>query len=255
MKIIAVAHPGKIGDALWCLPTVKALCEKHDAVADFFTSDYCRPMKDLLEAQPFIRQMIMSAGYEVKSMDCGCQPPLVPVPEEGYSAVYQMGFNGCPAGCIGEYIAEKSGMTRDIGRKVEYVVPPPPLWFSSHGYIVLNPRGETSFAPLLREFAKQSPLPTVEIGAAGQAVIREQDSPNHFNVTCDSMLKMASIISGAKAFVGLMSAPLVIANGFPRLTKIVLHDGKSWDMSHVLYTPTHHYLVDPTLEQLLSLTK
>lgn len=250
-KIIACAHPGKMGDTLWALPSVRALCEKHDAVCDFYTSDYCLPLKDLVEYQPYIRQMIVPAGYTITSMDCGCQPAEMPIDPRGYAAVYQMGFHGVPFGCIGGYIAEKAGLPRAVGERVEYAVPPHGLGFGPRGYIVLAPRGETSYAPLMREFAKRSPFPTVEIGAIGQAVIPTDEE--HFDLTCASMLRMASIISGARAFIGLMSGPLVIANGFPVVKKIVPHNGRSWDMSHVMYSDNHHYEIEPTVERLLGI--
>jgi len=253
MKLIACSHPGKMGDALYALPAVAELCRIHDAKCDFFTSDYCLPLKDLIEAQPYIRQMIVPAAYEVKAMDCGCQPWEMPIDPRGYAGVFQMGFRGVPGGFIAEHIAESVGLPRAIGQRVEYKVPPHDLGFGPQGYIVLAPRGETSYAALLREFALRSPLPTVEIGAPGQAVIPSGNhNARHFDMTCPSMLRMASIIAGAKAYIGLMSGPLVIANGFP-VVKLVPHNGRSWDMSHVMYSPQHHYLVEPTVEELLKL--
>jgi hypothetical protein len=68
------------------------------------------------------------------------------------------------------------------------------------------------------------------------------------------MLKMASIIAGARAFVGLMSAPLVIANGFsiPKIVPCLLGNG-SGDLRHLLRSPKHHYLVNPDFNEMLSL--
>lgn len=242
MNLIACAHPGKIGDALWALPAVRELCRRLDARCDFYTSDYCRPVKPLLEALPFIRQVVIPAGYEIKSMDCGVQPWQMPVPPEGYLSVHQMGFQGSPGGCIGEHIAGAAGLPREIGCAVQYEIEPMSLGYE---YVVIASRGETTYADRFREFARRCRLPCLEVGAQGQHVIPA--AVDHCG--CD-MLKMARLIAGAKAFVGIMSAPLVIANGWS-LPKIVPHNGVSWDMSHVLYTPSHHYMIEPTADDML----
>jgi hypothetical protein len=66
------------------------------------------------------------------------------------------------------------------------------------------------------------------------------------------MLSTLSILSGAKGFVGLMSSQLVLANGFP-YPRIAPHDGRSWDMRHVINTEYNHYPINPSVEQILSL--
>ncbi len=247
MNKIACAHPGKIGDALYALPTVRALCRQHDAVCDFYTSEHCAPMKDLVEHQLYIHQMIVPAGYEIQSHDCGIQPWHMPVDPRGYVAVYQMGFQGCPSGFIAGYIAEKAGLPRAVGDDCQLVAPRSMYaGMFTDGYVTLCARGETSYAPLFREFVKRCALPCFEVGAPGQAVCGGVDR------TGRSLLEMASLISGSRAYLGLMSGPLVVANGFPGVTKIVPHDGIHWDMSHVLRAPNNHYLVNPTVEELLA---
>jgi len=43
---------------------------------------------------------------------------------------------------------------------------------------------------------------------------------------------------------------LVAANGFP-ITKVVPHDGRSWDTRHWVKSGAHHYLIDPSMETVL----
>jgi hypothetical protein len=59
-------------------------------------------------------------------------------------------------------------------------------------------------------------------------------------------------MSKCSGFAGIQSSHLVIANGFD-MPKVVPHDGKSWDMRHVIYTDQHHYIVNPTGDQILEI--
>ena len=49
MRKYAFAHPGKIGDMLYILPSVHTICERDEAVADIYTSEACRAAEDLVK--------------------------------------------------------------------------------------------------------------------------------------------------------------------------------------------------------------
>jgi len=243
--VIAVSHPGKIGDALWALPATKYLCDVNNCKADFYTSNYCLAMKELVEAQPYINKMIVPPEYVVLRTDIGCQPWLMPIPA-GYSNIYHLGFKSVPNKCIGAFIAEQVGLSPTIGYKVAYSCDVSlPKEIDGKDYISLAPRGVTSFLDLFKSFCDVCPLLVVEVGAKGEYIGKG------FDATGLNMLEMAAIISKSKGFVGLMSAPLVVANGFP-IHKVIVHNGINWDMRHVMYSDIHHYLVNPQPSEMIT---
>ena len=55
---IAATTPGKMGDAIFAIPTIRWLCEKHNTKVDFWTSEYCSPLKRLFEYQNILKILI-----------------------------------------------------------------------------------------------------------------------------------------------------------------------------------------------------
>jgi len=45
---------------------------------------------------------------------------------------------------------------------------------------------------------------------------------------------------------------LALANGF-EIPKVAVHDGRSWDMRHIISSSTNHYPINPTAEQVLEI--
>jgi len=241
MKKIAVAMPGKNGDALYALPAARELARRHNAVVDFYTSELCLPIVPLLEAQDCIHAVIIPAGYQIRGADCGVQPWEMPIHPAGYEAIYQLGFRGIPDKSLPCYMAQTAGLPPDVGNQVTYdcVEPLPPQVKVLGKYLVMAPRGVTSFLNLFHRFIDACPLPVVIVGGAGEYIGKGIDC------TGLDMLEMAAIIRDSEGFVGIMSAPLVVANGFP-VRKCVVHDGKSWDMRHIVTSPLSSYQVHPS---------
>lgn len=239
---LAFSHPGKLGDALYTLPTIKHICENYNTTCDFFTSDYCKPLIRLFEYQPYIDKVIIPADYKIERMDIGVQPWLMPIPD-GYKTVYQLGFKGVPDKSIHQYIAQSMGL--NINLRVEYTYPE----FGTHDkpYIVIAPRGETGFKGLFEEVIEGSPIDTVVIGGHGDLV----GSPT-IDLTGLDMLETVTWLSKSRGFIGLMSSQLALANGF-NYPKVAPHNGKSWDMRHVVYNYTNYYPVNPTAREVLDL--
>lgn len=242
--MIACTHPGKIGDALYALPAIRALCERHGCEADFFTSEYCRPLLGLVAAQPFVRQALVAGDYVPERADCGVQPWLVPTPE-GYEAVYHLGFQSNPDRPLHEFIASQAGVN-GYAPEVRYDFTPRQTL--GNPYVVVSARGASSFAELFRGVIDASPVTVVEVGASGEAV----GAGRSLDLTGLDMLDVLPWFAGASGFVGLSSAMLVLANGFP-IPKVVPHDGRSWDERHWLRSPAHHYPVNPGASEVLRL--
>lgn len=245
MNKIAFAHPGRIGDALYCLPAIRWACSKMNCQADFYTSRYCAPMKRLVEYQPYIDKFVILDEYVVEGNGPGHQPWHMPVPDKEYNCgVYQLGFKYNPDRFLADWIARTVGAPEHLPIYYEF----PPSAASDFDFIVLSPRGQTTYLPLFEALAGNDRMEVFQIGAKGEAV----GASEYHDLTGLDLLETLGVLGNAKAFVGLMSASLVLANGFPDLPKFIPHDGKSWDMQHVMYTNNHHYLVDPTPGEIMS---
>lgn len=237
---IACAHPGKLGDTLYALPTIKKLSEIHNSKIDFYTSDYCSPLKELFEYQSYIDNFYIAPNYKVDNFGCGAQPYHVPIDQTLYDKIYQLGFRYTPDRPLHQFIAQSVGVSVD---KIEYEHP---NLFSVpfDEYYVMGAKSGTSFIKIFEEFSHQSKLPVVTIGAYGEGSFGKT-----YNFCGRSFLQTLDIISKSKGFIGIMSSMLVLANGF-NIPKVVIHDNKSWDMRHVIRSEKHFYLVNPSIESI-----
>lgn len=248
---IAVAHPGKHGDALYTLPVIRALCAKHDCKADFYTSSYCEPLRDLFMAQTdCINGFYVAPNYVIERMDCGVQPPYIPVDASLYDAVYQLGFHEVPNAALPEYMARQVGV-RPF--PIRYELPQPleyPPNFPQGPYLTLALRASDDYTRLFQRLIDHASMPCVIVGGNGDA----GQLKGGYDATGLPYLLTALIIALSKGFVGLMSSQLVLANGFD-IPKVVPHDGHSWDMRHVVRGRFNHYPIKPSADEVLELLK
>lgn len=238
----AAFHPGKIGDALYSLPLLRYIYGVTGEKIDFYTSDYCAPMRSLFEYQPCIGGFNIAPEYKIERMDMGCQPWYASI--SGYEQVFQLGFQSVPDRAIHQFIAAQQGITLALG--VRYDLPVYADWCTKSNYICIAPRGQTTFQPLFDELADRTSA--IIIGGAGDYTGHGQD------YTGLDLCKTAYILSRSRGFVGLMSAMLVLANGFD-IPRIAPHDNHSWDMRHVIYSEYNHYPVNPSADDVMMLLK
>lgn len=237
---IAVSHPGKIGDMLMALPAAKCLSERHNCQVDFYTSEICRGATSLLEYQSYIDHVVIPPEYIIDNIGCGVQPWFMPIKEENYVATYQLGFRRTPTTYITDFISKEAGLP--YGLPLVYNYPHQASYFANDGRkrVVVAPRGRTTFEGFFTGICASETLDIVQVGGPGEGLPGGRDLCGQLD-----FLDTASLLSQADAFVGLMSSNLVLANGFPNVLKFVPHDGRSWDMRHVLYSNNHYYLVNP----------
>jgi hypothetical protein len=254
---IAICHPGKYGDALYSLPLARHLWQSTGQRVAFVTSDYCAKLESLCRAQKWCADFVISKEWVAKDFGCGGQPAVMPVPDAGkYSRIIQCGFTRTPDCFLADWISRDAGYPCGLPLEYDFEgVKVGQRWDQCMpvGYGLLNPfvvlasRGPTTYSDTFREFARRCPLQVVEVGGFG-----DQVGENSVNATDVDFLVTASIIREARAFVGLMSSQLVLANGFP-ITRIAPHDGRSWDMRHVMRSPRNHYPINPTVDELIGL--
>lgn len=236
---IAATHPGKHGDALYTLPTIRALAAEHGKI-DFYTSSYCEPLRSLFEAQECIGGFYVAPNYRIERMDMGVQPRYVPVDASLYDYVFQLGFDRVPDCAIPDFIARELNVNP---APIQYDVPDKErIW---KDYIVLAPRASDDYTPLFQEIIDGAALDCMIVGGHGDGAKLH----GGVDYTETDYLNTAWLIKHAKAFVGLMSSQLVLANGFP-IPRICPHDGKSWDMRHVVRSEYNHYLVKPSASEV-----
>lgn len=241
-NLIACSHPGKMGDALYALPAIKKACEINNCKADFYTSEYCRPMERLVKYQSYIDEFIIPKNYVVERMDMGVQPYIMPIDEDKYENVYQMGFRWVPDRAIPDFIALTCGIPLPV--KVEYEYPESLDEDLDEPYIIIAPRGETGFKELFVKFIEACPIPCIVVGGKGDFIGVGED------LTGIDMLETTTWIAKSAGFLGLMSSQLALANGF-NIPKIAVHNGINWDMRHVIYSDTNFYPVNPSVLELL----
>lgn len=256
----ATSHPGKHGDALYALPAIRALAQKYNVKCDFYTSSYCEPLRDLFMAQECINNFYVAPNYEIQRMDMGVQPWYVPIDANCYGAIHHLGFQNVPDIDIPGYIAREAGVTAG---PIHYDVPSGmPFWddflerVNLKKYYVLAPRGMTDYLEVFRQVVRWSQIPAVIVGSESDVdYFRNQETGRGIeNALLEpvSYLETAYIMSRSQGFVGLMSSQLVLANGF-NIPKVVPHDGKSWDMRHVVRNEYIEYPILPTANEILEL--
>lgn len=246
--MIAVSHPGKIGDALYTLPTIRELSKIHNCKVDFYTSEHCKPIKEFMELQNCINECIIPDNYIIERYDMGIQPWQMPIDENKYEKVYQLGFRQVPDKSLPEFIAESAGLDRNMGRNIYYNYYYNISFEIFDSYIVIAPRGETSYSPIFKsviDYYESKNIKCYVVGGKGDYFGKGIDC------TYLSFNDMTTLISTCKFYLGIMSAPLVIANGF-NIPKIIPYNN-NWDMRHIVQKPESNYLFEPSIEQVLQI--
>jgi len=231
--MIAVTHPGKIGDTLYSLPTVEKLSEIHNTKVDFYTSDFCKNLESFILYQPYINNFYISPGYTIQHMSCGVQPWQMPVHDLGYTQVYHLGFKSFPHIPLHAFIARQTGVEVT---SIEYFIPD--YETLKEPYITLCCHGDVRYLDIYKEFIDHSSIPVVNVGAKHEYLGIGIDK------TGMDFLDTAVWISKSIGFIGA-GATYVLAEGFP-IPKILPHDGRSFDLSHVIHDPYHKYPINPT---------
>lgn len=255
MPKYAAAHPGKIGDALYSLPFIRYMYRTTGITFDFYTSEYCRPIKELFEHQDCIDRVIIAEDYKLENFGCGAQPWYINIPV-GYDRIFQLGFQRTPDQMLHQFIAAEQGVYEPLA--IEYQCPPiqsysiGSILFKENNlpYICIAPKGESSFGAFFDKLVEDVSqyFGCVTLGGKG-----DYRNNNSADCTGKSLLETASIIANSRGFVGLMSSQLALANGFP-ISRIAL-GGYDSDMRHAVKYHLNYYPTHPTTEEILRLCK
>lgn len=246
--MICCSHPGKIGDCLYTLPTVRELCKINNCKADFYTSECCRPISDFLKQQECINDVVFPDDYKIEGYGCGVQPWAMPIPANNYSTIYQLGFQRVPDKSLPEFIAESVGLDRSIGNNLFYDLKSKQNNYED--YYVIAPRGRTSFHNFFVYLSKELFNLNKKVYIIGGQNEFDSDYIEFAeNKTGGTYLEMIDIIAHSKAFIGILSSPLVVANGF-NMKKYVPYNS-AWDMSHSVYKSETKYSIEPSIKECI----
>lgn len=234
-EVFAVTNHKQHGDTLWSVPCARELCRRAGMRCDFWVSEYARNCLDLLQAQEFVRHVVLDHDQPVEKWGFSNAHG----PGWGYAAVYDLGFRGHFDVPIPEYYSRLCGLPQLPNR---FDLPPGyegrPLPEEPFVALASKGKGTTDYWRLFHNFAEHCPYPVVEVGYPGESL--RTWLPNVWDHTSEGFLEMAWVISKCRWFVGLMSSPLVVASGWD-CVKVAPHSGIHWTMSHVIRTPLHHY--------------
>jgi hypothetical protein len=97
MKVLAT-HPGRYGDLLWALPTVRALATTYGCQVDLLLSpNYSDPhLCTLLEQQIYIGTVTSTRDWEIVET-APITPRIPPNLPAGYDRIVHLGYDGWPA--------------------------------------------------------------------------------------------------------------------------------------------------------------
>lgn len=247
--MIAVSHPGKTGDAIYALPVTRYLCEKHGCQADFYSSSHVARCSDLIEYQSYINKFIVPESYVIQRYDMGIQPIEMPIPNQ-YEAIYHLGYRYVPDERLDWFIAKQIGVGREHLKPVSYEHPDYDMELTEKFYVLAS-SGPTGYMQTFIDFMKIANLPVVQVGLRDHYLDVQDTQSEMINKTGCTFLETCYLLSKSSGFVGLQTNQLVLANGFD-IPRVSPHDGKSWDMRHVLPLPKSHYLVNPTAQEMLN---
>jgi hypothetical protein len=209
----AFAHPGKIGDLLYILPTVHKICERDGAIADIYTSSACIKAERLFRAQPHINDFIIPTDYVIQSFGQGVQPWNMNIPA-GYDKVFQLGYKDFPHGPLHLSIARTAGLTTVDNPSYVY----PNVTFFDEPYIVIGHASHHSYGILTQAY--QYVIEHIDIKTIQTGVAADWVGGKSVNLTNLDLLTTVSLMAKAKAFLGFYSGLLALANGLP-ITKLI----------------------------------
>ena len=102
MRILAT-HPGKLGDSLWALPSVRVLSEYFEVPIDLRLAACIAPLRDLVARQSYVGDAVVDDLWVTQDTAPRTprQPPTLP---EGYDHVFHLGYDGWPSQRLAEQV-------------------------------------------------------------------------------------------------------------------------------------------------------
>lgn len=220
MRAPIVSFPGRLGDSIFAVPTMKAIRTLYESPLCFITTPFCGPAVTLMQKIPGLIETVgICTSYKPTGTEPGLQPWTVPVPprlmEDGHRDIFHLGMrrHPYPHESITESIGAHYGIKIKSGPWLPEIKP------TKGGHVVMHaPVGEAWPNAVLRELLSQQKGKQVlligqprEYATYEQMRLNEQEGVRIRDVS--SMLDVWEALDGASSFVGVASAPGVVAAG------------------------------------------
>ena len=205
MSRVVATMPGRFGDILWALPTVRALAERHDQPVELYVSKKYgdESFLSLIRAQDYIEKAEAIEGWEVVET-----APMTPrVPPLGVSTdedciFYHLGYPSWPSKPLPYDIAARVGVLVNLEKPwIEW--PLTPQWL---------PEVVTGWSPEWKEL-KAGISSYVRLNTTFQISCLVPHGSPYLDVDSVSAdwIRTAAEVGAATLFLGDLSAPWVLA--------------------------------------------
>ena len=90
----AVTHPGKLGDLIYALPSIRDLSLHLGTSVDILISSLCISARSLLQYQPYINKVIIDYDYKPVHEHRGFQPYELNFTDKthNYESIFHLGY-------------------------------------------------------------------------------------------------------------------------------------------------------------------
>jgi len=244
--VIAICNANLHGDTLWSVAAARALAQRAGTQADFFITWRAEQLGNLLRAQSFVRHVVIVHDRSIGFALAG--------EAKGYDEVYDLHMRGHEGNLLDWFCK-----VADVGPQCHRFDIPPDVPISTlpDGPFVAMAgkawdQGMEGVTAPMREFTKLCPVPVVEVGFPTGAMVAPGTSIDRRSW---GFLEMAGIISKCRVFLGTLSAPLVLADAFPDVYRVAVHDNARWDMRWPTRSDKNHYVGNPSGHDLIDLMK
>lgn len=103
MKKVLCTFPGRYGDLLWALPTVRAISQYYGVPVDLQIGGEFESIAPLIGQQPYIRRVIVDDRWTLTPPD-EWQAPRLEHPDQQHDHIHHLGYRGWPDRPLAQYI-------------------------------------------------------------------------------------------------------------------------------------------------------
>lgn len=240
--------PGKMGDALHQWPVVYHYAQQTNdqSIEVWLDETTCEPLVPLFEAQPFIKAVKLVGGVE--NYNCGGQPFHMNLPTSAFegNTIYHLGMRAFPVRQISLQCLQESKVPITVSPEVFAETPSLTVEEASpanrlvvHGQSVCpHNRATPTMWRFLASIQQDIHELFEEVVFVGSPADREVGLTTHPHWTAyddgGDFLKLARLIAGSRAMIGVGSAPVVVA-GLLKVPAIRVHDRIGNDAPRVIW--------------------
>ncbi len=103
---VLCTFPGRYGDLLWALPTIRAIARRIDGPVDVTIGGEFASIAPLLQLQPYLAAVASDPNWSIDRREA----PFVPL---GYEAVFHLGYRGWPNPNVVEHTRDSANLASD----------------------------------------------------------------------------------------------------------------------------------------------